>query len=98
MDLRLSPGDPLIVQVGTPHDGYVFLALDKLDRDASGLLVGAVGSAFACHGAGAGHISLTPIAGGCELVSDAERHRAARETLQDRSGLSRVAWVAPGAP
>jgi len=96
--VRLTAGDPLIVQVGTPQDGYVFLALDKLDRDASGLLVGAIGSAFACHGAAAGSISLKPITGGCELVPEEELRRAARETLQDETGLTRVAWVAPGAP
>jgi hypothetical protein len=98
VDVRLTAGDPLIVQVGTPQDGYVFLALDKLDRDDSGLLVGAIGSAFACHGAAGGPISLKPITGGCELVSEEELRRAARETLQDETGLSRVAWVAPGAP
>lgn len=94
----MTLGDPLIVQVGTPHDGYVYLALASLDRDAKGRLVGAVGSAFACRGEASGPISLKPNTGGCELASDEEMHRAAQETLKDVAGLSRIAWVAPGAP
>ena len=98
VDLRLSTVDPLIAQVGTPRDGYIFVALDKLDRDTDGLVVGAVGAAFACHAAPTGPISLKPITGGCELASEEEIHRAAIETLQDETGLSRIAWVAAGAP
>jgi hypothetical protein len=84
--------------VGTPRDGYIFLALAKLDRDAKGRMVGATGAAFACRGEAAGPISLKPNTGGCELASLEDMRRAAQETLQDENALTRVAWVAPGAP
>ncbi len=97
-DLRLRPGEPLIAQVGTPKDGYIFLALAQLNRDDRGRMVGAAGAAFACRGEAAGPISLRPNTGGCELVSPEALRRAARDSLQDQASLSRVAWVAPGAP
>jgi hypothetical protein len=97
-DLHLIPGDPLIIKVGTPGDGYVYLALARLVRDDHGRLSGAVGAAFACRTGAPGPISLKPNAGGCELVAPEDLRRAARQSLRDESGLTRVAWVAQGVP
>lgn len=97
-DLRITPGKPFIVQAGTPRDGYIFLALDKIDRDAAGRLIGATGAAFACRGEAPGPISLKPNTGGCELASLEDMRKAALETLHDESALSSVVWIAPGAP
>lgn len=97
-DLRITPGKPLIVQAGTPRDGYIFLALDRVDRDSTGRLIGATGAAFACRGEAPGPISLKPNTGGCELASLEEMRKAALETLREESALSSVVWIAPGAP
>ena len=97
-ELSLTEGDPLIVKAGTLRDGSVFLALARVERDEKGRMVGAVGAAFACRAGGPGPISLKPSAGGCELASPDDLRIAARQSLLDEAGLTRVTWVAPGAP
>ena len=97
-DYHLAPGNPVIAQVGTQKDGYVFLALTDLARDDQGRLIGATGAAVACPTPAAGEISLKPSLNGCETQSLADVRRAAALTLQDRGALTEVAWIAPGAP
>ena len=92
---RLAAGVPLIAQVGNAKDGYLFLALTQLDRDPDGRLVAATGAAFACRPDGA---TAAPTRGGCEGQSQQVLRRAAARTLEDPSSLTRVAWIAPGAP
>ncbi len=97
-DYRLAAGDPVIAQVGTQKDGYMFLALTEVSRDDQGRMVGATGAAFACPTPIMGSISLRPNLNGCDNAPPDSVRAAARETLQDHTALSRVAWIAPGAP
>jgi hypothetical protein len=97
-DYSLAPGDPVIAQVGTEKDGYLFLALTDLSEDGQGRLIGATGAAVSCPKLDGGGISLKPSANGCDTQSLADVRRAAVETLQDRAALTEVAWIAPGAP
>jgi len=97
-DYRLAAGDPVIAQVGTEKDGYMFLALTEVTRDDQGRMVGATGAAFACPAPIMGAISLRPNLNGCDNAPPDSVRAAARETLQDHAALSRVAWIAPGAP
>ena len=97
-DYRLAAGDPLIAQVGTQKDGYMFLALTEVAKDGQGRMVGATGAAFACPLPVVGAISLRPNLNGCESAPPDSVREAARETLQDHAALTRVAWIAPGAP
>ncbi len=97
-DYSLAAGDPVIAQVGTEKDGYVFLALTDLAEDTQGRLIGATGAAVACPTPTVGEISLKPSLNGCDTQSLADVRRAAVETLQDRGALTEVAWIAPGAP
>jgi len=97
-DYTLAPGDPLIARVGNRKDGYLFLALTGLARDDRGRLVAAVGAVFACPRSSGGSVAAAPTRGGCEGRSADSRRRAAEQTLKDPSALSRVAWIAPGAP
>ena len=97
-DYRLAAGDPLIAQVGTQKDGYMFLALTEVAKDEQGRMVGATGAAFACPLPIVGAISLRPNLNGCETAPPDSVREAARETLQDHAALTRVAWIAPGAP
>jgi len=97
-DYSLAPGDPLIVQVGAEKDGYLFLALTDLTRDASGRLVGALGAAVACPKATGGELALKPSDNGCDAARLDVVRKAAEAALQDRAALAKVAWIAPGAP
>jgi len=97
-DYRLAAGDPMIAQVGSEKDGYLFLALTELARDERGRLVAASGAAFACAKTPIGPIALRPTLNGCDTESPDGVRRAAQETLGDHAALSRVAWIAPGAP
>ena len=97
-DYSLAAGDPVIAQVGTEKDGYMFLALTDLSEDPQGRLIGAVGAAVACPKASGGGLALKPNLNGCETESLDTVRKAAAETLQDRSSLTEVAWIAPGAP
>jgi len=97
-DLFLTGADPLIAQVGNDEDGYLFVALTGLARDDDGRLVAATGAAISCPGQSDGPISATPTAGGCEAVSADGVRKAAQATLGDPSVLTRVAWIAAGAP
>jgi hypothetical protein len=98
-DYRLDGGDPVIAQVGTEKDGYLFLALTNLAKDNQGRLVGATGAAVACPKlTPAGGLSAKPNMNGCESVSAEAVRKAAVLTLQDRTALTEVAWIAPGAP
>jgi hypothetical protein len=95
--ISLAGADPLIAQVGDGA-GHLYLALTQLARDDKGRLVGAAGAAFACPGQVAGLISLAANTSGCEAVSSDGLRQAARATLRDQPALTRVAWIAPGAP
>ena len=97
-DFSLAGPNPIIAQVGNDRDGYLFLALTKLTHDDKGRLIAAVGAAVACAAPVDGAISAAPNAGGCEAASPVEKRRAARASLRDQSILTRVAWIADGAP
>jgi hypothetical protein len=97
-DYSLTPGEPLIAQVGTERDGYLYLALTNLAEDDQGRLVGAVGAAVACPRPTGATLAIRPNLNGCDLQSLATVRKAATATLQDRSILSEVAWIGPGAP
>jgi hypothetical protein len=97
-DYSLAPGDPLIAQVGTEKDGYLFLALTDLMRDASGRLVGAEGAAVACPKQMGGGVALKPSDNGCDAARLDLVRQAASAALHDRTALTKVAWIAPGAP
>ncbi len=97
-DLNITPGDPLIAQVGTQKDGYLFLVLTHLAKDDQGRLIGAVGAAVACPKPTQGGMLLKPSLNGCDTESLDDVRKAAMATLQDRAALTEVAWIAPGAP
>jgi len=97
-EVSLSSGDPVIAQVGTEKDGYLFLALTDLAKDDRGRLVGAEGAAIACPKPKDGGIAIKPSLGGCDLDSVESVRAAAAATLAEAGPLQRVAWVAPGNP
>lgn len=97
-DVSLTAGEPLIAQVGTEKDGYLFLALTNLAEDDRGRLVGAVGAAVACPKPKDGGIVLKPSLNGCDLESVETVRAAAELALRDRASLTEVAWIAPGSP
>jgi hypothetical protein len=97
-DYSLAGGDPVIAQVGTQKDGYVFLALTDLAQDNQGRLIGATGAAVACPKNMSGGLALKPNLNGCDTESLDAVRKAAVITLEDRASLTQVAWIAPGAP
>lgn len=97
-DYSFTPGDPLIAQVGTPKDGYVWLALTDLDRDSQGRIVGATGAAVPCAPPADGQIVLKPRMNGCDGVGLEALRKAAAASLQDRAALTKITWIASGAP
>jgi hypothetical protein len=97
-DFRFTAGTPLIAQVGTEKDGYVFLALTDLTSDDRGRLVSAVGAAVACPKPTGGGVAVKPNANGCDQASPDVVRRAAAASLQDHTALAKVAWIASGAP
>jgi hypothetical protein len=94
----ITPGTPLIAQVGTPKDGYVWLALTDLDRDSAGRLVGASGAAVPCAPPEGGQLVAKPRMNGCDGVGLDELRKAAEATLHDHATLTKITWIAPGAP
>jgi hypothetical protein len=97
-DVSLTPGEPLIAQVGTQKDGYLFLALTNLAEDERGRLVGAIGAAVACPKPKDGGLVIKPSLNGCDLETVETVRAAAQVALRDRSTLTEVAWIAPGSP
>jgi hypothetical protein len=97
-DYSFTPGEPLIAQVGTAKDGYVWLALTDLDRDDQGRLVGASGAAVPCAPPQGGELVAKPRMNGCDGVGLDELRKAATATLHDGSVLTKITWIAPGAP
>ena len=97
-DVSLTPGEPLIAQVGTQKDGYLFLALTNLAEDDRGRLVGAIGAAVACPKPKDGGIMLKPALNGCDLETVETVRAAAELALRDRASLTEVAWIAAGSP
>lgn len=97
-DVSISSGDPVIAQVGTEKDGYLFLALTDLSQDDRGRLVAAEGAAIACPKPRGGGLSIKPSLGGCDLDSVETVRAAAAATLADAGPLQKVAWIAPGNP
>jgi hypothetical protein len=97
-DVSIAPGLPVIAQVGTQKDGYLFLALTDLTTDDQGLVIAATGAAVACGKAPHGALAITPSRNGCDGESLDVVREAATEALADRAGLTEAAWIAPGAP
>ena len=97
-DYSVTAGEPLIVQVGTQKDGYVYLALTNLSTDSQGRLVGAIGAAVACPRPEGGALTITPSGNGCDLQSLEALRKAALVALRDHSALAEAAWIGPGAP
>ena len=97
-DVSLTPGEPLIAQVGTQKDGYLFLALTNLAEDERGRLVGAIGAAVSCPKPKDGGLVIKPSLNGCDLEPVETVRAAAQVALRDRSTLTEVAWIAPGSP
>jgi hypothetical protein len=97
-DISMTAGEPLIAQVGTPKDGYLFLALTNLAEDDHGRLVGAVGAAVSCPKPKDGGLVIKPNLNGCDLDSVETVRAAAEVALRDRATLTEVAWIAPGSP
>ncbi|HEY5107687.1 MAG TPA: hypothetical protein VII73_13115 [Caulobacteraceae bacterium] len=97
-DYRLAAGNPVIAQIGDDRAGYLYLALTELARDSQGRLVSAAGLPFACPSPSDGAISVAPNLSGCASQSPTAIRKLAFATLQDHAELSRVAWIAPGAP
>jgi len=98
-DVSIAPGDPVIAQVGTQKDGYLFLALTHLMRDDQGQVIGATGAAVACgKPAQAGNLSVKPNGNGCDGESLAVVRQAANAALADQTALAQAAWIAAGAP
>jgi len=97
-EVSITGNDPVVAEVGNGTDGHLYLALIKLLRDDEGRVIGATGAAFACPVQVSGPIALAPNASGCEAASAEGVRRAAEATLRDAGTLSRVAWIAPGAP
>jgi len=97
-DYRLAAGEPLIAQVGTPKDGYVWLALTDLDRDSQGRLVGANGAAVPCAATAGDETTVKTRLNGCTDTDLEVVRKAAAATLKDHAALTKVAWIAPGAP
>lgn len=96
--LTVTQGEPLIVQIGSANDGYLFVALTELSRDRAGRVVAAVGAPVVCPTSILARITFRPNMTGCENRSPDEIREAATMALADRTGLSRVAWIAPGVP
>ncbi|HEV2364614.1 MAG TPA: hypothetical protein VGS12_10520 [Caulobacteraceae bacterium] len=95
---RLAAGAPLIAEVGDEKHGHLFLALTGLSHDAEGRLTGAAAAPFACQTAKDGDIAAAANSGGCESASIQGMRAAARASLRDPAALTRVAFVAEGAP
>jgi len=93
-------GDPMIAQVGTRKDGYLFLALTAPSINDQGQLIGAKGAAIACPKAlvNPGPLLIKPSLNGCESESPEAVRRAAVLALQDQAALNEVAFIAPGNP
>lgn len=96
--MQLTAGEPVVVQVGSQADGYVFVALTDLSRDAAGRVVGAMGAPMICETSLIERITFRANRTGCESRSADEIQRAAFEALSDPGSLTHVAWVAAGAP
>jgi hypothetical protein len=96
--LTVTQGEPLIVQIGSRNDGYLFVALTDLARDPSGRVVGAAGAPVVCPSSILARITFRPNATGCESRTPDELREAAMTALSDRTELSRVAWIASGVP
>ena len=97
-DYSLAGGDPVIAQVGTQKDGFLYLALTQLATDQQGQLVDARGAAISCPKAAQGSALIKPSLNGCETETPEAVRRAAALALQDHAALDEVAFIAPGNP
>ena len=97
-DYSLAGGDPVIAQVGTQKDGYLYLALTQLATDGQGQLVDAMGAAISCPKAAQSSLLIKPSLNGCDDETPEAVRRAAVLALQDHAALSEVAFIAPGNP
>ncbi len=96
-DYKIAAGAPLIAEVGD-RNRRLFLALTDLSRDNDGELVGATGAAFGCPNEEDGEFVLSPSDSGCDSAPPERVRRAAQATLANPAALTRVAWIASGAP
>ena len=96
--IQVTAGEPVVVQVGSQASGYLFLAVTDLTRDSHGLVVAAAGAPVSCLTETMSRITFRPNMTGCEARSPDEVRHAATEALAERDNLTRVAWIAPGAP
>jgi|SRR5215469_3994763 len=97
-DYSLAGGDPVIAQVGTQKDGYLYLALTRLSTDSQGQLVDAMGAAISCPKPAQGALIIKPSLNGCDSETPEAVRRAGVLALQDRASLDEVAFIAPGNP
>lgn len=97
-DYSLAGGDPVIAQVGTRKDGYLYLALTQLATDSQGQLVDAMGAAISCPKPAQGGLLIKPSLNGCDTETPEAVRRAAVLALQDHGALDEVAFIAPGNP
>jgi hypothetical protein len=98
-DVTFTLGDPLIAQVGTQKDGYLFLALTDLAKDDQGRVIAATGAAVPCAKADQNApLAIKPNTNGCNGVSVDAVREAGAQALQDHAALTEVAWIAAGAP
>lgn len=97
-DYSLAGNDPVIAQVGTQKDGYLYLALTQLATDPQGQLVDARGAAISCPKQAESSPLIKPSLNGCESETPEAVRRAAALALQDHAALDEVAFIAPGNP
>ena len=98
-DFTFTLGDPLIAQVGTQKDGYLFLALTDLAKDDQGRVIAATGAAVPCAKAAQNApLAIKPSTNGCDGETVEEVRQAGAQALQDHAALTEVAWIAAGVP
>ncbi|MFI4976913.1 MAG: hypothetical protein ACHP84_20455 [Caulobacterales bacterium] len=97
-DYRIDPGDPVIAEVGSEKDGRLFLALTSMAQDDQGQMISATGVAVACPQAAGGVLSVKPNQNGCDTQPLDDVRKAAAESLHEAPALTKVAWIAAGAP
>lgn len=96
--IQVTAGEPVVVQIGSQTSGYLFVAVTDLTRNSRGLVVAAAGAPVSCVTHYMARITFRPNMTGCEERTPDEVRHAAAQALQERDGLTRVAWIAPGAP
>ena len=96
--IQVTAGEPVVVQIGSQTSGYLFVAVTDLTRDSHGLVVAAAGAPVSCVTHYMARITFSPNMTGCEERTPEEVRHAAAQALQVHDSLTRIAWIAPGAP